>query len=125
MVVEIEYLTDADQVEKVYLEVGHDSGIKTRVIDPAVQTAMKSITLQFTTEQFLTEHAMIENQLLEIMTEQLQQFNIITDGFYILGTERSTTGLPQPTAIRRDKSDINHFLYCDFHSKLTPPVYNA
>jgi hypothetical protein len=59
--------------------------------------AMKSITLQFTTEQLLTEHAMYENQLLETLTALLQQINIITGGFYVLGTEPSTTGLPQPT----------------------------
>lgn len=84
MVAEIEYHTDPDRAETVYLEVGQDFEIPDRVIDPTVQSAMKSITAQFTTEELLTKPGLIEGRFLEIITEQLRDFNIVADGFYII-----------------------------------------
>lgn len=78
----LNYHVDPGKVNKVYQEIGID--FKARIIDPAVQEAVKAIVAQFTAEELITRRAEVRDQIKEVLTKRLLTSNILVDEFSIV-----------------------------------------
>lgn len=78
----INYHVDPAAVNKVYQNIGVQ--FKSRVIDPAVQEAVKAVTARFTAEDLITRRSEVKDQIKESLTDRLRQFHIIVDEFNIV-----------------------------------------
>ncbi|MFQ5510010.1 MAG: prohibitin family protein, partial [Leptospirillia bacterium] len=83
----INYHVAGDRVHVVYQDVGTD--FKSRIIDPAVQEAVKAITAQYSAEELITKRPQVRNDIKEMLRDRLAQFNIILDEFSIVAFEFS------------------------------------
>ncbi len=83
----INYHPAPDRVHVIYQEVGLE--FKSRIIDPAVQEAVKGITAQYSAEELITKRAQVRNDIKDILNERLNQFNILLDEFSIVAFEFS------------------------------------
>ncbi|MBI5746979.1 MAG: prohibitin family protein [Nitrospirae bacterium] len=78
----VNYHVDPSKANKVYQEIG--LSYKDRMIDPAVQEAVKAVTAQFTAEELVTRRSEIKDQIKESLAKRLLVFNVIVDGFNIV-----------------------------------------
>jgi regulator of protease activity HflC (stomatin/prohibitin superfamily) len=69
-------------VNVIYQEIG--LFFKERIIDPAVQEAVKAVTAQFTAEELITRRSEVKEQIRESLAKRLLVFNIIVDDFNIV-----------------------------------------
>ena len=88
-IIAINYHVDPGAVNEVYQKIG--VAFKGRVIDPAVQEAMKAVTAQFTAEELITRRSEVKDQIKASLTDRLQQFNILVDEFNIVDFSFSKT----------------------------------
>lgn len=65
------------KVGDLYRRVGTD--FKSRVIDPAVQESIKTVTAQFTAEQLIKNRAMVKEQVEAEITRRLDAYDIIVE----------------------------------------------
>ncbi len=80
--VAINFHVDPHLAHKVYQEIG--TSYKERVIDPAVQEAIKSVTARFTAEELITRRPEVKDQVKVALSERLLVFNILVDEFSIV-----------------------------------------
>jgi len=80
--VAINFHVDPDRAHKVYQEIG--TSYKERVIDPAVQEAIKAVTARFTAEELVTRRPEVKDQVKIALAERLAPFNILVDEFSIV-----------------------------------------
>lgn len=78
----LNYHLDPDQANRVYQEVG--TSYKQRIIDPAVQEAVKAVTARFTAEELITARSEVSVQIKDVLTERLMRRNVIVDEFSIV-----------------------------------------
>ncbi len=78
----INYHIDPDRASAIYQEVG--VSYKERLIDPAVQEAVKAATAQFTAEELITRRAEVSTQIKSSLAERLLARNILVDEFNIV-----------------------------------------
>ena len=78
----INYHIAPDKAWVIYQEVG--LLYKERLIDPAVQEAVKAATAQFTAEELITRRAEVSTQIKGILTEGMLAHNILVDEFNII-----------------------------------------
>jgi regulator of protease activity HflC (stomatin/prohibitin superfamily) len=83
----VNFHLDPSRAHKVYQEIG--VSYKERVIDPAVQEAVKSVTAHFTAEELITRRAEVKDAVKENLSERLRRFNIIVDEFSIVNFDFS------------------------------------
>jgi len=83
----INYHVDANEVHTVFQEIGVD--FKSRIIDPAVQEAVKAITAQYSAEELITKRPLVRNDIKDMLKVRLIEFNIILDQFSIVAFEFS------------------------------------
>lgn len=83
----VNYHVDPAQVNVVYQQVGVD--FKDRVIDPAVQEAVKAVTAQYSAEQLITERPQVRNDIKDILKDRLATFHILLDEFSIVSFDFS------------------------------------
>jgi len=83
----VNFHLDPSRAHKVYQEIG--VSYKERVIDPAVQEAVKSVTAHFTAEELITRRGEVKDAVKENLSERLQRFNIIVDEFSIVNFDFS------------------------------------
>ncbi|MBI4551659.1 MAG: prohibitin family protein [Candidatus Latescibacteria bacterium] len=84
----VNYHVDPGRANKVYQQIGLE--FKERVIDPAVQEAVKATTAQFTAEELITRRSEVKSQIKESLTQRLRVFYIIVDEFNIVDFSFST-----------------------------------
>ena len=80
--VAINFHIDPDRAHKVYQQIG--TSYKERVIDPAVQEAIKAVTARFTAEELITRRPEVKDQVKTLLAERLAEFNILVDEFSIV-----------------------------------------
>lgn len=78
----VNFHIDPSSAQKVYQEIG--LSYKERVIDPAVQEAVKAVTAHFTAEELITRRGEVKDAIKANLTERLVQFNILVDEFSIV-----------------------------------------
>jgi regulator of protease activity HflC (stomatin/prohibitin superfamily) len=83
----INYHVDATKVHVVFQEIGVD--FKSRIIDPAVQEAVKAITAQYSAEELITKRPQVRNDIKDMLKVRLIEFDIILDQFSIVAFEFS------------------------------------
>jgi regulator of protease activity HflC (stomatin/prohibitin superfamily) len=83
----VNFHIDPSRAQKVYQEIG--LSFKERVIDPAVQEAVKSVTAHFTAEELITRRAEVKDAVKASLSERLRQFNILVDEFSIVNFDFS------------------------------------
>jgi regulator of protease activity HflC (stomatin/prohibitin superfamily) len=83
----VNFHIDPSRAHKVYQEIG--LSFKERVIDPAVQEAVKSVAAHFTAEELITRRAEVKEEIKASLTERLKQFNIFVDEFSIVNFDFS------------------------------------
>ena len=83
----INYHVDAAKVHIVFQEIGID--FKSRIIDPAVQEAVKAITALYSAEELITKRPLVRNDIKDMLKTRLIEFDIILDQFSIVAFEFS------------------------------------
>ncbi len=83
----VNFHIDPSRAQKVYQEIG--LSFKERVIDPAVQEAVKSVTAHFTAEELITRRPEVKDAIKVSLAERLKQFNILVDEFSIVNFDFS------------------------------------
>jgi regulator of protease activity HflC (stomatin/prohibitin superfamily) len=83
----LNYHIDPDMAHNVYQRIGID--FKARVIDPAVQEAVKAVTAEFTAEQLISERPKVREEIKRLLSERLSPFHILVDDFSIINFEFS------------------------------------
>lgn len=78
----LNYHIAPERAAQIYQAVG--TLYKERLIDPAVQEAVKAATAQFTAEELITRRAEVSAQIKEMLTERLVARNILVDEFNIV-----------------------------------------
>ena len=71
-----------DMAHKVYQMIGTD--YKARVIDPAVEEAVKASTSKFNAGELITKREEVKSVAKDVLRAQLAQFNIVLDEFSIV-----------------------------------------
>ena len=83
----VNFHLDPSRAHKVYQDIG--LSFKERVIDPAVQEAVKSVTAHFTAEELITRRAEVKDAIKGNLSERLMKFNILVDEFSIVNFDFS------------------------------------
>jgi len=74
-------------VPSLYQEVG--TGYIDRIINPAIQESVKSITARFNAEQLITQRADVRSGIQELLSEKLEKYHIVVDGVSIVNFQFS------------------------------------
>ena len=86
-VVALNFHVDPNQVMKIYQEVGLD--FKNRIIDPAMQEAIKASTAKFTAEELITKRELVRDDIKAQLSTRLKDHDILVDEFNIVNFEFS------------------------------------
>jgi regulator of protease activity HflC (stomatin/prohibitin superfamily) len=73
----LNYHLQADKVNVLWQTIGKD--YKERIIDPAVQEAMKASTAKYTAEELITKRSLVKDDIKVILAERLVREYIIVD----------------------------------------------
>ena len=86
-VVALNFHIDPDRVGNIYQDVGLQFG--DRIIDPAMQEAIKASTAKFTAEELITKREMVRDEIKSQLKARLKDRHIIVDEFNIVNFEFS------------------------------------
>ena len=86
-VVALNFHIDPDRVANIYQDVGLQ--FRDRLIDPAMQEAIKASTAKFTAEELITKREMVRDEIKAQLTSRLKGRNILVDEFNIVNFEFS------------------------------------
>jgi regulator of protease activity HflC (stomatin/prohibitin superfamily) len=86
-VVALNFHLNPDFVAKVWQEVGGD--YKERIIDPAIQEAVKASTAKFTAEELITKREQVREDIKSLLKSKLSGRGIIVDEFNIVNFDFS------------------------------------
>lgn len=86
-VVALNFHIDPQKVANIYQDVG--LGYKDRIIDPALQEAVKASTARFTAEELITKREMVREDIKAQLKLRLQERGILVDEFNIVNFEFS------------------------------------
>ena len=78
----LNYHPQADKVNKMWQNIGKD--YKIRVIDPAIQEAVKAATAEFTAEELVTKRAEVKDKAILLLKERLLKHYIDLDDLSIV-----------------------------------------
>lgn len=77
----INYRPDASQVDRLVREIGVD--YERRVVDPAIQEAIKAATARFTAEELITRRPEVSDLILSVLSERLMPRGVIVENVSI------------------------------------------
>jgi regulator of protease activity HflC (stomatin/prohibitin superfamily) len=86
-VVALNYHVDPDKVAEIYQRVGLQ--YKDRIIDPAMQEAIKASTAKFTAEELITKREEVRDDIKTQLRTRLKERDILVDEFNIVNFEFS------------------------------------
>lgn len=81
--VALNYHINPTKVVRVYRQLGPFENIAPRIIDPAVQEAMKAITARYTAEQLVSKRPEVAEAIRDLLRVRLTRHDIIVDEFAI------------------------------------------
>ncbi|MEO8070282.1 MAG: prohibitin family protein, partial [Acidobacteriota bacterium] len=87
IVVALNYHIDPDKAAKIYQEVGLQ--YKERIIDPAMQEAVKASTAKFTAEELITKRELVREDVKAQLRSRLLERDLLVDEFNIVNFEFS------------------------------------
>lgn len=70
----LNYNVQADKVGEIYTKISED--YKSRIIDPAIQEAVKAATAKYTAEELVTKRPIVRDEIKTILTARLQHEDI-------------------------------------------------
>ncbi len=73
----LNFRVDSSRVVELYRDVGGD--YKARVIDPAVQESLKTVTAKFTAEELIKFRPKVKSEVEEEITRRLANYNILVE----------------------------------------------
>ena len=82
IVVALNYHVDAAKVADIYEKLGLQ--YKERIIDPAMQEAVKASTAKFTAEELITKRELVRDDIKTQLRARLQERDIVVDEFNIV-----------------------------------------
>jgi prohibitin 2 len=86
-VVALNFHIDPERVANIYQDVGLQ--FRDRIIDPAMQEAIKASTAKFTAEELITKRELVRDEIKAQLTSRLKGRNILVDEFNIVNFEFS------------------------------------
>ncbi len=78
---------NAGQVPSLYQEVGR--AYVDRIINPAIQEAVKAVQARFTAEELISRRTEVRQEIQEVLTERLAKYYITVDDFNIVNFQFS------------------------------------
>ena len=85
----LNYHLDPEKVDQLYQKIGKD--YKERIIDPAVQEAIKSITAKYTAEELITKRELVKQEVKIALFERLKGDFIAVDDLSIVNFDFSSS----------------------------------
>lgn len=79
----LNYHVQPTEVVQVYRELGAFENIEPRIIDPAIQEAMKAVTAKFTAEQLITRRPEVSAEIRDTVDDRLARHGLSVDEFSI------------------------------------------
>jgi regulator of protease activity HflC (stomatin/prohibitin superfamily) len=74
----LNYHLDPTSVNQLYQKIGMD--YKERIIDPAIQEAVKAATARYTAEEAVTKRAQVRDDIKTLLTERLaREYNVVDE----------------------------------------------
>ncbi|MFZ5641131.1 MAG: prohibitin family protein [Bacillota bacterium] len=83
----LNYHVDPATVSRVFQNIGE--AYEKKVIDPAVQEAVKAITARYTAEELITKRQQVALEIQDLLTGRLRKSDIVVDAFSIVNFEFS------------------------------------
>lgn len=80
--VAVNYHVEPQDAFKIFSNIGADYA--DRVISPAIQESVKSVTANYTAEQLITEREKVRDDILSLLTSKLQVYGVQTDSLNIV-----------------------------------------
>ncbi len=80
--VAVNYHVEAQDAQTIFANIGADYA--DRVISPAIQEAVKSITANYTAEQLITQREKVREDIIALLTTKLQAYGVQTDSLNIV-----------------------------------------
>ena len=87
--VALNYHLDSERVNKLWQSLGAE--YKIRIIDPAIQEAVKAVTAKYTAEELITKRPLVKDDIKVALAERLNKEFIIVDEFSIVNFDFSTS----------------------------------
>lgn len=87
--VAVNYHVEPQDAATIYSNVGADYA--DRVISPAIQESVKSVTANYTAEQLITQREKVREDIIALLTTKLQTYGVQTDSLNIVNFEFSKT----------------------------------
>lgn len=87
--VAINYHVENQDAATIFSNIGADYA--DRVISPAIQESIKSVTANYTAEQLVTEREKVRDEILALLTTKLQVYGVQTDSLNIVNFAFSGT----------------------------------
>ncbi len=81
-VVALNFHIAADQVSKIYQEIGID--YKDKLIDPSIQESVKASTAKFTAEELISKREIVRAEMKALLKEKLEPRGILVDDVNIV-----------------------------------------
>lgn len=79
----LNFHVDPTRVVNVYRNLGPFENIEPRIIDPAVQEAMKAVTAQYTAEHLVTRREEVAGKIRDEVRERIGRHGVLVDEFSV------------------------------------------
>jgi len=79
----LNYHVEPSRSVEVYRRLGMFENIEPRIIDPAIQEAMKAVTAKFTAEQLVTQRPTVSDEIRDAIVDRLDRHGLVLDEFSI------------------------------------------
>lgn len=80
--VAVNYHVEPQDAPTIFQNIGPDYA--ERVISPAIQESIKSVTANYTAEQLITEREQVRQDIISLLTTKLQNYGVKTDSLNII-----------------------------------------
>lgn len=87
--VAVNYHVESQDASTIYANIGADYA--DRVISPAIQESVKSVTANYTAEQLITQREKVREDIITLLTDKLQKYGVQTDSLNIVDFKFSDT----------------------------------
>lgn len=87
--VAVNFHVEPTDAATIYQNIGADYQV--RVIDPAIQESIKSVTANYTAEQLITDREKVREEILALLSTKLQTYGVKTDSLNIVNFDFSKT----------------------------------
>lgn len=80
--VAVNYHVESQDASTIFSNIGPDYA--DRVISPAIQESVKSVTANYTAEQLITQREKVREDIIVLLTDKLQKYGVQTDSLNIV-----------------------------------------